>query len=686
MKTTRTILSTAVLFVFSFGAYSQKNYAKDANKAFDQKEYFNAIELYKKALSKTRNKEEKARITFYIAECYRFTGDVKQQETWYTKTIKVRYSDPVAILYLADAKRSMAKYDEAVIEYANYAKEVPSNTAGKDGMRSCELAQKWKDSPTRYKVENMAQINSKQSDFAPSYADKKCQTLYITSTREGATGGEIDNGLGQTFSDIFETRIDKLGKWSTPVPVVPPLNTKFNEGSVNLNRKMNTIFFTRCGVEKNKEAKCQLYVASKQGNSWGKEALVPFCTDSFTFGHPSLSADEQTLYFTSDMPGGQGGKDIWISKYDKKAKRFGAPVNAGAGVNTQGDEMYPFISEEGALYFSSNGLIGMGGLDIFKAMKKGDKWEVSNMQSPINSAGDDFGIIFEGKKDKGYFSSNREGGKGSDDIYSFVMPPLLFIIDGYISDCDNKINLENVTVRMTGSDGTNVEAKTDKNGYYRFAELGNARYVNPNTSYILTAFGEGVSSSFSKKYFNANDKVKITTVGETESKNFKVNLCLPPDNIEIKFPDVLYPLNLAILTPQSKDSLNYLYETLMNNPTIVIELSSHTDSRATDTYNDRLSQARAQSCVDYLVKEKGIPAARLKPKGYGKRKLLMSDKEIAAMRTIEEKEAAHQKNRRTVFRVLSWSYSDPNAPKAPPIVPPKVIGEEQGYEDAGSGD
>lgn len=689
MKNLKTLaLTMALALAFSTGAYAQKNFSKDADKAFDQKEYFNAIELYKKAYSKAKKKEDKALILFKTAECYRYIGDTKQQEAWYAKCIKAKYSDPKAILYLANAKKAMAKYDEALIEYNNYKKEVPSDPAGEDGAKSCELAQKWKDSPTRYKVENMAQINSKQADFGPAYGDKKFQTLYFTSTREGATGGKIDAGLGQVFSDIFETKVDKNGKWSTPTPLIPPVNTPDNEGGSTVNRKMNTLYFTRCGTTKNMEAKCQLFIATKQGTSWAKEVKIAFCVDSFTFGHPSISPDEQVLYFSSDMPGGFGGKDIWISTYDKKAKGFGKPVNAGPSVNTQGDEMYPFISDDGFLYFSSNGLIGMGGLDIFKAEKKGDKWtNVANMKSPINSAADDFAIIFEGKKDKGYFSSNREGGKGGDDIYSFVMPPLLFALEGVVTDCKYKVAVENVTMRLVGSDGTNVEAKTDKAGYYKFAEIGNARYINPNTSYVITTESVGAKSEKIAGYLNSTEKGKITTVGEMESKTYKQDFCLTPAETEIRFPAVLYALNKADLRPESKDSLNFLYQTLIDNPTIIIELSSHTDSRASDAYNEKLSQARAQSCVDYLVKEKGIPVARLKPKGYGEKKLLVTDADITKMKTTEEKEAGHQKNRRTVFRVLSFNYVDPNAPKPPPIVPPKVSGEEGGYEgeDGGTG-
>jgi peptidoglycan-associated lipoprotein len=674
-----TSIALIALFTLSLHVNAQKNFAKDADKAFDNKEYFNAIELYKSAYSKTKDKEAKAEILFKTAECYRMIGDNKQAEVWYGKTIKAKYSDPKATLYLANAKKAMGKYDEALIVYNDYKKLNPGDPAGENGAKSCEQAQKWKDHPTRYKVELMPMINSKEADFSPSYADKKYTTLYFTSTREGVVGGSgIDDGTGDMFSDIFETKVDKNGKWSTPVPIAQPVNSNFNDGSSVINKKISTIYFTRCNVEKNAVVPCQLYVATKKGNLWGEPVKITFCTDSFEFRHPAISADESVLIFTSTMEeGSMGGYDLWMSTFNKKTKVWDAPVNLGPEINTAGNEGYPFIRDDGTLFFSSDGHPGMGGLDIFKAEKKGDnKWgTVTNMQNPINSSADDFGIIFEGKKDRGYLSSNREGGKGQDDIYSFANPPLIFNIQGTVKDKETKVPIENATVKLVGSDGSSVELKTDKAGFYNFGANGSTRYVVENTSYVITAGAN--------EYLNS-EKAKETTVGVTESKTFVHDFLLQParKDIFIRFPDVLYDLGKADLRPESKDSLNFLYQTLIDNPTIKIELSSHTDTRADDNFNQKLSEARAKSCVDYLI-SKGIAPERLVPKGYGEKKVLVTDAEIAKLPTNEEKEAAHQKNRRTVFRVLSFDYVDPNAPKDLPKqkINIKVAGQEEGYEE-----
>lgn len=668
----------ATVLIISISASAQKNFAKDAERAYDNREFYTAIELYKKAYTKipSNKKALKAEMLYRTAECYRQIGDLKNQENYYSKAIKARFEDPIVILYLADAKKSMGKYDEALIEYNNYKAAAPSDPRGENGVKSCELASKWKNSPTRYKVENVSMINTKEFDFSPAYADKKFNLLYFTSTREGVTGGsDIDNGTGDVYSDIFETKLDKNGKWSTPTPISTPINTKFNDGTAFISKKGTSLYYTRCEQDKNKIVNCQLWLSLKKGNNWDEPTKLPFSTDSFNFRHPALSADETILVFSSDMRNGSGKNDLWVCTYDKKKKEWSSPANLGPEINTNENEGFPFIAEDGTLYYASNGHLGMGGYDIFKAEKKGDRWgNVQNMQYPINSAGDDFGIIFEGAKQKGYFSSNREGGKGSDDIYSFVLPPLIFELNGVVLDCDNKIPIEGVTVKLLGSDGFSEETKTDKAGYYKFTLKEKLSYT------ISTDALTAMKTVKAEKYLNSKDKGNITTVGEEENKTFNKDFCLTPAVTEIRFPLVEYDLDKATLRPEAQDSLNDLYATLLANPTIVIELSAHTDSRADNKYNQKLSQARAQSCVDYLI-SKGIPAARLVPKGYGETKLKIKDAEINKLKTTEEKEAAHRKNRRTVFKVLRWDYSDPNAPKVEaPKFRPKVSGEEEGTE------
>ena len=272
----------------------------------------------------------------------------------------------------------------------------------------------------------------------------------------------------------------------------------------------------------------------------------------------------------------------------------------------------------------------------------------------MNSEANDFGIVFEPEQDRGFFTTSREGGKGGDDIWEFYLPPMLFSLEGIVKDVETEQPLANAKVKLVGTDGSSAEATTDENGNFSFIENGADRYLNPNTSYSLLVEKE--------KYLNA--KGKETTVGHEKSKKFFHEYALQPvENTVIKLPLIEYEFNKADLRPNSKDSLNYLYNIMVDNPTIVIELRSHTDFRGSSAYNQKLSQRRAQSCVDYLVKEKGVDPDRIKAKGMGESEPIMgvsgeilNEKYINALKSEEEKEAAHQRNRRTDFKVLSTDF------------------------------
>ncbi|HET6245264.1 MAG: OmpA family protein [Bacteroidetes bacterium] len=648
MKIIRIILCLFIVAFFCGAASAQKSFVKDADNSYSEAKFFEAIELYKKAYSKEKNKAVKAEILFQLGECYFNTVDPKQAEKWYQKAIKAKFPDPIAVLRLAEVYKAMGNYPQAIVEFNNYKALNPSDKRGEDGVVSSEMAQKWIDEPTRYVVLPETQLNSKQYEFSPTYADKKNNTLIFTSTREGSAGKTIDVTLGESFSDIYETKRDKNGKWSTPAPIGGEVNSVANEGAACVDSKGRTMFFTRCGVEKNKDMPCKIYTAVKKGNAWTEITLLELSPDSITVGHPAITKDGNSLFFTaSHMEGGFGGRDIWMSTYEKKAKVWTTPVNLGSSINTEKDEMFPFIHENGTLYFSSTGHMGMGGLDIFKAEKTGEKWgKVENLKYPINSAGDDYGIVFEGTKDRGFLTSNRDGSMGGDDIFSFVLPPLIFVLQGTITDVETKKPINQATIKLIGSDGTSAEVTTDASGTYIFGDKGNDRYIKSNTTYELT-----VSA---KDYLNA--KGKETTVGVTESTTFIKDFALQTTKKkEIAFPEVLYDLAKFTLRPESHDSLDFLYQTLIDNPTIVIELNSHTDSRGGQKPNQILSENRAKSCVTYLV-SKGIAADRMLAKGYGKDQLLISDAEIAKLKSNEEKEAAHQKNRRTRFKVIRSDY------------------------------
>lgn len=680
-----TLLSFILILSFSINVAAQRNFTEEADNAFQLKQYYDAIELYQKAYSRVRgNRAERARILFQIAECYRLTNNVRRSVPQYRRVVRSGYPDPIAHLHLAEALKMSAEYDEAIVEFQNFLEKVPDDPRGKRGIESCKLAQMWLDNPTRYEVENARQLNTRENDFAATFADnRRYNSLIITSSRDGSIGRGTDAWTGENFTSLFLTELgsgrrgrrargggDEQLTWSTPQLLDEgPINTPSNEGTASLNERGNTMYFTRCMVIRRQTTTCHIYTSNKRGRAWSEPELVVLGPDSFNYGHPSISADELTLYFASDMPGGYGGRDIWVATRDRRTRPFETPQNLGPTINTEGDELYPFLRGDNVLYFSSNGHIGMGGLDIFRSEKVGGTWSTpENMKHPINSPADDFAIIFKGDEEEGFFSSNRDGGRGGDDIYSFVLPPLLFTIQGIVRDDSTKQVLEGAGVRLVGSDGTSVELKTNEAGFYRYDDT----QILANTTYELFVDKEG--------YFAAN--AKESTVGLEHSRDFVIDFNLEPIPVEpIELPEILYALDRWELQPQFQDSLNDLIETLNNNPTLVIELGSHTDARGSHVYNDTLSQRRAQSVVDYLI-EKGIAPDRLEARGYGKRvpKTLerdirreghlfkkgsvLTEEFINGLPNVRVREAAHQMNRRTEFRILHDNYvpHDENIP------------------------
>jgi peptidoglycan-associated lipoprotein len=680
---TKLTLSAVAVLTFCVSGFSQKG-LKKADEAFEARQYYNAITLYKQA-STNASKEKKGIIFYRLGVASQKINDYKGAEAYYNKAVAAGFDDPTIYLRLAEVLKNQMKYPEAIVEYNNCKAKGGDSKKADLGVKSCELAQKWVDNPMRYKIENISLINSKNRDYAPCFSDKKYQTIIISSNRDGSLGSQ-DLNTGFNKGDIYEAKLDKNGKWSTPVLLPPAVSTEVNEGRGWVSKKGDMIFFTRCPEEKGAENKCGLYMAKKQGSTWGEAARLPFSNDTVTFAHPSLSADGKVLYFTSNMAGGYGKQDIWSCTYDVKSNSWGQPKNAGPTVNTEGVEVYPALTDDGKkLYFSSDFHPGLGGLDIYIAEIGPDgktNKPVENLKYPLNSSFDDFGIVFEGKKNRGYFTSNREGGKGEDDIWSFNLPPLSFNAKGNVfSEGDPNTGkgkgetVEAVKVKVIGSDGSITETTTGKDGAYTFK-------LREKTTYtVSTETGKmSKSTSFAKDGYLSNKDVRvITTVGEAGSKDFVADFAVKPIVANLRMPEIRYALGSYELLPESKDSLNYLYDIMKDNPTTEVELNSHTDTRGSAVSNMTLSAARAQSCVNFLVKEKGINEKRLVAKGYGLTQPLISDEAIKKAPSKEEKEALHAKNRRTSFKILNFDFVDPNAPKNP-TKPTKAKTEDEDEE------
>jgi peptidoglycan-associated lipoprotein len=663
MKAAKYLLIISLLAVYTQSAFAQNKKTAKAYSTFNAGEYYTAIDQFKEAYQQMTDKKEKLNIAYHIAECYRKTDNSAQAALWYGKVIAKDYENPLSILYYADALRMNQNYEEAKAQYQRYKELIPDDPRGSDGILSCDFALQWIDQPTGYQVEEMKFLNSKFNDYSPFYSRSDYQELYFTSSRDETTGNAEHGGTGQQFSDIFFSTMDKKGKWSTPLPLSEPVNSEAEEGTPDFSSDYNTMYFTRCNVSKRKALGCEIFTAKRDGDKWSSVETMGLAGDSVVIAHPAISADELTLYFVSDMAGsikspeGKNSKDIWMVTRSGVGATWSDPVNLGSPVNTPGDEVFPYIHADGALYFSSNGHIGMGGLDIYKAVKsESGQWQIDNMKYPINSAADDFGIVFENDQETGYFSSTRKG-KTGDDIFAFILPPLRFTIVGLVKNEKTDEIIPDAVIKSIGSDGITIDTKAGRDGLFKFT-------LKPGTDYVFIAEKPGFLKG----------KERESTKGVSQSTEFKTEIFLASIETPIEVENIFFDLDKADLRPESMVSLDKLVETLNDNPTIVVELGSHTDSRASDAYNLDLSRRRAQSVVNYLI-EKGISRERLVAKGYGESLpktvdkkdhaaysflpigTVLSESFIGSLGDDDRMEMAHFLNRRTEFKVLRTDYS-----------------------------
>ena len=660
MKKLSSLLICILSFALLAGVYGadkpKKSKTPKADAKFEMGLYSDAMELYKKCYAKHGKNEDKGRAAFMVAECYRINSNYVEASNWYEKAYVSGNKEPKVLLNWAEMLKSNAKFDESVAKYNEYKESEEADGARANaGISAAEQAKAWTEKPTRFVIDNVTALNTKYYDFAVSKNPMSKNGVLLTSSREASTGTSFDGWYGQKYFDLFKAEQDNNGKWSTPIPLPEPINGPASEGACTFDSKGTTMFFTRCeSIDKN-YGSCKIYRSTYTNEVWSAPEPMHFNSNEYSVGHPTLSADGKSLYFSSDMAGGQGGHDLYLSTWNDASGAWGEPMNMGASVNTDKDEMFPHIHENGKLYFSSNGQPGMGGLDIFSAMADGGSWKVSNLKSPINTGADDFNIVFT-TVTSGFFSSSREGGLGSDDIYSFVMPPPNFAVYGRVYDTDTKESIGGATVELFGSDGTSLSVKTEEEGTYRYA-------LKPNVKYKISASYTGYLTKFAE----------VSTVGIDESQDFEENFDFPLKSVSrpITLPEVFYDLDKSTLRPESKSALDGLVTTLNENPTITVKLTAHTDLRASDEYNIRLSHRRARSVVKYLIKN-GIDKERLSSEGKGETtpKEVENDEEyqpfkrgdkltpefIEGLSTNELKETAHQYNRRTEFEVLRTDY------------------------------
>lgn len=629
-----------------------------ADKRYEVGEYFVAADLYKRVYSglSTKEKALKGKIAFRQAECYRLTNQSRAELT-YLNAIRNNYSDSIVNLRYAQVLHRNGKYGEAAKYYELFLKSDSSNLVAKNGLLATKQIAEWNKIPSRYIVAKSKEFNiSRASSFCPSFVGSNADLLVFTTTRNINKKTVQKNSAitGFPVNNMFITRKNAAGKWEKPELLEGEVNTINDDGVCSFSSDGKMMYFTRSPYVALGERGTEILMSNRAGGTWSApQAIKVFADSTVSVAHPAISPDGQTLYFVSDAKNGLGGKDIWKSKVENGECKY--IENLGSDINTSGDEMFPSVKADGTLYFSSNGRIGYGGLDIFKATeRKEGGWNVENMGVPINSGADDFGISFNGKSEKGFFTSNRNEIKGYDIIWSFELPELAYIVEGKVMDEKNN-PVPDATVKLVSNNGLNARVQAKKDGTYRIK-------LEKDADCVMLASARGY----------LNQKNNVSTQGLTQSKTFVVDFQLSTISKPIQIENIFYEFAKWDLTPASESGLQVLVKILKDNPNITIELSAHTDFVGNNAGNKTLSEKRATSVVNYLV-QAGIAADRLTPVGFGEEKPVVVDAVIAQKYTFlkendlldenfvtkltpEQQEIANQINRRTEFRVLKTTY------------------------------
>ena len=637
------------------GCGAEKN-MKKAEKFMAIGEYYDAASQYKQAYSKTPPKERDRRglIAGKMAVCYRKINSTPKAVAAYRNMVRYNKATVDDRLELGRQLLKNGDYKQAAEQFRVVLDSMPDNVLARNGLLSAQQAPAWKKQGSRYTVKRMDVFNSRRAEYSPMLSGDQFDQLYFSSTRNDATGDELSGITGTKNGDIFVSQKDDKGKWSKPEVVNGGLNTEADEGASCLSPDQREMYLTQCVTDPSYPRYAQIVKSNRSDAAWGKASSVELTKDTLScFAHPAVSPDGQWLYFVSDMPGGKGGLDIWRVRITSAG--YGGVENLGEPINTPGNEMFPTFRPNGDLYFSSDGHPGMGGLDIFIAHPgKTGRYVLEHPGYPLNSQGDDFGMTFEGVKNRGFFSSNRNDGRGWDHIYSFVNPEIVQSVKGWVYEQEG-YELPAAQVYMIGSDGTNLKLGVKSDGSFE-------KELTPGVEYMFLATCKG--------FLNHKEELKVVPMND--SHEYVLQFPLASITAPVLIDNIFYDFNKATLRPESQTALDELVKLLNENPNVTIELSSHCDYKGSSAYNKLLAQRRAESVVNYLV-DKGIARDRLSPVGYGKEKPKTIKKKLTEKLTWlkegdvlteefikkldpEKQEICNQLNRRTEFIVLRTTY------------------------------
>ncbi|HKL02790.1 MAG TPA: OmpA family protein [Cryomorphaceae bacterium] len=646
MKVTLSLNTLLIVVLAAFLASCSNGYIKSGDKEYENLSYSKAISKYEKGL---RGQPNNLDVKLKLANAHRQLNQSEQAEKYYSQV-----ADSIALpqeqkLHYAQVLMKNNKYDEARPLLESYLEENPTDQLARDLLASTTTVNSLKEDTSAYEMKVLP-LDFTVSMFGPIQYENG---IVFAGETEITSAASTNPWTGYSFLDMFYMEKDASGVWDIPENFSPELNGRFHDGPATFSEDENTIIYTRSAmknerkrlVNENNENQFYLYTSTKTDGKWSEPQELPFNDNSFSVGHPSLSKDGKTLYFSSDMPGGYGGSDIYKSNYEDG--KWSEPINLGKSVNTPGNEVFPYISKNGTLYFSSEGHRNLGGLDVFMVANNGGVWATPvNLAYPLNTSRDDFAFILNEDDTTGFVSSNRND---VDRIFSFTKVPPVFIVKGMASKKPGNEPMAGVSIKLVNlTDLDSATFVTGKDGKFSFNLL-------PSKSYKISGTKEGyftVSKTFETSKQSEKKEIdlvfEIDEIVESESGTGSGN---PGDggtvaNKTYDIGNVFYDYNDASIRKDAKPTLNKLVTLLKDNPKISIEIQSHCDSRGGNAFNKELSNRRAASVVKYLTSS-GIDPKRLTSKGFGESQPVNN-----CIDGVECTEAEHQMNRRTEFIVL----------------------------------
>jgi outer membrane protein OmpA-like peptidoglycan-associated protein/tetratricopeptide (TPR) repeat protein len=643
------LMLSGVSFAQKTGQTGSSENSKEAkgDKFYEEYAFMDAREAYIKAVDKGYRS---ANLLSKLADSYYYNGEYEQASKWYGALFS--FSEDIDSEYVyryAQSLKSIGKYataDRIMTRLNEVAKEDDRGELfmeERDYLKSIELQS------GRFNVFPVP-FNSAYSDYGPTL---NAGALVFTSNRKTRTASQhFHDWDDQPFSELYSILVSEQG---TPSRFRSKINTRYHESTAIFTNDGQTMYFTRNNYTSRKRGKdgagtthLKLYRAKRTEKGWAEAEELPFNNDNYSVAHPALSADGKNLIFASDMPGGEGASDLYMVAIEGDG--FGEPKNLGDVVNTEGRETFPFVDTNGDLYFASDGHVGLGGLDIFVAEMNSDGVydKGFNIGEPINSKADDFSFVINSTTGLGYFASNREGGMGQDDIYSFeqtaaLIKECLQSVAGEVRDNDNQDIIPNAKVTLLDSDNNVLEETTsDREGKFTF------EVVQCATAYAIRAskdgFGNGEKSFTTTGEYDAVAKKTIYLEPEKEIDVMEVGQDL---GVLLNLNPIYFDLSKSYIRPDASVELQKVIMAMKENPTLKIDVRSHTDSRSSSAFNMKLSDARAKSTVEYIVSA-GIDRSRISGRGYGESQLINR-----CSNGVPCSEAEHQLNRRSEFIIVA---------------------------------